>query len=130
MSRLVLWLGAVLFVPFGLWVLYDPTALAAITERPLPTATALTDSRAVDGGLVLGLGLFFVACALDPTKTRAGLLALLLVGAGPFLGRCVGIVLDGGTAATYRVAALELGLAALAAVALARQSNPLGGRTP
>jgi hypothetical protein len=130
MSRLVLWLGAVLFVPFGLWVLSDPTALAAINERPLPTATALTDSRAVDGGLVLGLGLFFLACALDPTKTRAGLLAMLLVGAGPFLGRCVGVVLDGGTAATYRVAALELGLAVLAAVALARQPNPLGGRTP
>ena len=130
MTRIVLWLGALLFVPFGLWVLYDPTALSAVTERPLPTPTAMTDSRAVDGGLVLGLGLLFVACAVDPTKARTGLLAMLLTFGGALLGRSVGVVLDGGTAATYRVAALELAGAALAAIALMRHSNALGGRTP
>lgn len=129
MTRLVLWLGALLFVPFGLWVLYDPTALAVITERPLLTPTALTDSRAVDGGVVLGLGLFFVAGALDPTKARAGLLAMFLTFGGAFLGRCVGVVVDGGTLATYRVAALEGAGAALAAAALMRHSNALGGRS-
>lgn len=120
MSRLVLWLGAVVFVPFGLWILLDPTGLAALTERPLPTPTAMTESRAVDGGLVVGLGIFFALAALDPTKTRTGLLAMMLVGAGTVLGRCVGVTLDGGTAATYRVAGFELALAIVAGVALAR----------
>lgn len=123
MTRLVLWLGAVLFVPFGFWVLLDPTGLAVLTERPLATPTAMTESRAVDGGLVVALGVFFALAALDPTKARAGLVAMLLVGAGTFLGRCVGVVLDGGTAATYRVASVELALAVLAGVALARTSG-------
>lgn len=123
MTRLVLWFGAVLFVPFGLWILLDPTGLAALTERPLATPTAMTESRAVDGGLVVALGIFFALAALDPTKARAGLVVMLLVGAGTFLGRCVGVVLDGGTAATYRVASLELALAVLAGVALARISG-------
>jgi len=127
MTRLVLWLGAVLFVPFGLWILADPTGLAALTERPLPTATAMTESRAVDGGLVVALGVFFAIAALDPTKSRTGLVAMLLVGAGTFLGRCVGVVLDGGTAATLRVASFELALALLAGIALARDTRRLGG---
>ena len=130
MTRFVLWLGALTFVPFGLWVLFDPRALAAITERPLPTPTAMTDSRAVDGGIVLGLGLLFAACAVDPTKARTGLWTMLLTFGGAFLGRGVGVVLDGGTAATYRVAAVELAGAALAAAALMRHSNALGGRSP
>jgi hypothetical protein len=130
MSRLVLWLGGILFVPFGLWILSDPTPLAAITERPIPTPTAITESRAVDGGLVIGLGLLFVLGALDPTKTRTALLAMLLTLGGAFLGRIVGVVLDGGTAGTYKVAAFELVLAVLAGVALARHPYPLGGRSP
>lgn len=128
MTRFVLWLGAVLFVPFGLWILLDPTGLAALTERPVPTPTAMTDSRAVDGGLVVGLGVLFALAALDPTKTRTGLLAMLLVGAGTFLGRCVGVMLDGGTAATYRVAGVELAMTLLAGIALARDARALGGR--
>jgi hypothetical protein len=130
MSRLVLWVGGVLFVPFGLWVLFEPAWLSAITERPLPTPTAATESRALDGGLTAGLGLFLIAAAVDPTKTRAGLLLMLLAVGGAFVGRCVGVVLDGGTPGTYKVAALELILAALAGIALARHPNPLGGRSP
>ena len=130
MSRRVLWLGALMFVPFGLWILWDPTGLAAMTERALPTPTAMTESRAVDGGVLVGLGLFFALAALDPAKARAGVLALLLAFAGPFVGRVVGIVVDGGTAATYRVAVLELAMTILAAVALVRDHRALGGRRP
>jgi hypothetical protein len=129
-SRVVLWLGALVCVPFGIWIMGDPTGLAAMTERPLPTPTAMTESRAVDGGVVLGLGVLFALAALDPTKTRAGLLAMALTFGGPFVGRVVGIVADGGTTATYRVAALELALALLAATALVRDPRPLGGRHP
>jgi hypothetical protein len=129
MTRLVLWIGGILFVPFGLWILFDPHALAAITERPLPTPTAMTESRAVDGGLVIGLGLAFILAAVDPTKTRAGLLVMLLTLGGAFVGRCVGVILDGGTPGTYNVAAFELVLAVLAGIALARHSTHLGGRS-
>ena len=130
MTRLVPWLGAALFVPFGLWVLRDPSDLAALTERPLPTATALTDSRTVDGGLVVGLGVLFAACALDPTRTRTGLLAMALSIGGAFVGRCVGMATDGVTGATLRVALRELGITTLAASALVRESHQLGGRQP
>lgn len=119
-----------MFVPFGLWILHDPTGLAAMTGRALPTPTAMTESRAVDGGVLVALGVFFVLCALDPAKTRTGVLAMLLAFAGPFVGRVVGIVVDGGTAATYRVAALELVMTILAGVALVRDGRPLGGRRP
>ncbi len=130
MSRLVLWLAAVTFVPFGIWVLADPTGLAAMTERTVATPTAMTESRAVDGGLLIGLGIFFAACALDPTRTRAGLLAMLLTLGGPFLGRLVGVALDGATAGTLQAAGFELALGALAAIALMRDARPLGGRHP
>ena len=42
MTRFVLWLGAVLFVPFGLRILLDPMGLAALTERPVRTPIAMT----------------------------------------------------------------------------------------
>ena len=124
-ERAVLGIVGVLFIPLGLWAFVNPVAVAAMTEVSLPTPTALADARAVYGGLTLGLGIYFVVCALRPEHVRSGLWALLLTIGGAFLGRLAGVAADGaGNPETLRTLGLELGIAALAAVALVRVRQP------
>jgi hypothetical protein len=120
-GRAVLAVVAIIFIPFGVWALWDPGAVAGLTQVQLPTPTAIADGRAVYGGLTLGLGVFFALCAMRPELVQPGLWAVLLTVAGPFLGRLAGVIADGaGTAETYRTLVWEFAIAALAAVSLAR----------
>jgi hypothetical protein len=120
-GRVVLAAVAIIFIPFGVWALVDPVAVAGLTQVQLPTPTALADGRAVYGGLTLGLGAFFGLCASRRELVRPGLWAILLTVAGAFLGRLTGVIADGaGTAETYRPLFWEFVFAALAAVSLAR----------
>jgi hypothetical protein len=123
-GRLVLGLVAVIFIPFGVWALADPVAVARFTQVELPTPTALADGRAVYGGLTLGLGIFFVLCANRPEFIRAGLWAVLLTLAGPLSGRVIGVIVDGaGTVETYRTLVAEFALASMAAISLVRETH-------
>ena len=129
-GRVVLAVVAIIFVPFGVWGLIDPVAVAGLTQVQLPTPTALADGRAVYGGLTLGLGAFFALCAVRQELVRPGLWAVLLTVAGPFLGRLAGVVADGaGTAETYRTLISEFAIAALAVVSLARRVSGRTSRT-
>ena len=120
-GRAVLGIVGIIFVPFGVWALVDPVAVAGLTQVNLPTPTALADGRAVYGGLTLGLGSYFLPCAVRPELVRAGLWAVLLTVGFPFLGRLAGIAADGaGSSETFRTLASEFTTAGLAAVALVR----------
>lgn len=127
LGRAVLAIVAVIFIPFGVWAILDPVAVAGLTQVQLPTPTAIADGRAIYGGLTLGLALFAALCAFRPEFTRPGLWAVLLTVAGAFLGRLGGVIVDGaGTADTYRTLVFELVIVALAAVALARGTSEQG----
>jgi len=123
-AEAVLWFAGLVYIPFGLWALAAPGSVAGLTEVALPTPTALADGRAVYGGLTLGLGIFFIFCAVRPETVRAGLLAMFFTLVGPALGRSIGIVADGaGSDATFRTLTFELTFMALALVALWRRSK-------
>jgi len=114
----------VIFVPFGMWALAQPVAVAGMTEVQLPTPAALADGRAVYGGLTLGLGAFFLLAALRRSMVRAGLWAAFLsIGAAGF-GRALGVVLDGARGpAVFPTLGFEIVLAALTAFALTRDQH-------
>jgi hypothetical protein len=92
----LLWINALLFIPFGAAFIAAPNGLSLFLTGTAPgTPSAVTDMRATYGGMALGAGLFFGFCVRHPTLLRAGLLASLLVLSGIAGGRLMGILIDG-----------------------------------
>ena len=92
----ILQLGGLAFVGFGIACTLWPNRLAGPRDLALATPTARTDFIATYGGFQVGFGVFLLASAASPAGTRAGLWAVLaaLVGFASF--RAVGILLAGG----------------------------------
>jgi len=93
-GRVVLGLGALLYLSLGVWFLIWPEALSLVglsAESP----AARTELRATYGGLELGLCAFLAWCAAgSPERARIGLVALGLSTLGFACGRVTGLVLD------------------------------------
>jgi len=119
LARIVLKLVGFLFVALGVWGLLSPVQFAGMAEVQLATPTAITDGRAVYGGLELGIGTFLLLCANRQELVRSGLLAVLLIVGGLFIGRTIGLLLDAsGSTITYQALGIEFLCTALAILAL------------
>jgi hypothetical protein len=95
MTRGVLVLLGLAVSGLGLASLLRPVEMAAIVELPLASPTARTDVRAIYGGVITGVGVFLLACALRRDMVRAGLAAAACVFSGAALGRFFGLTVEG-----------------------------------
>lgn len=108
-SRFVLAIVGGIFTAFGLWALLAPVHFTGLTEVQLPTPTAVTDARAVFGGLELGLGSFLLWSASSAARVQPGLLALLLGVGGLLTGRVLGLVVDSSASTpTFQALGIEI----------------------
>ena len=113
-ARIFLGISAVLWLPFGLYCLFEPGFLAGAAGVGFTTATGSIDMRATYGGLTSALGAFALIGALRPGWTRQALITLAVACAGLGSARLLGVGLDGElTAWTMQALALELGTVAL-----------------
>lgn len=96
MNQLLLWLNAVVFAGFGLVCALAPALVAEMTTSTIPaTTSAMTDFRAVYGGMMIGFGVYLGLCALHEPSQRSGLLAALLVLICMAGSRSLGMLIDG-----------------------------------
>ena len=94
-ARAYLYFVGVMGLFFGLWYLVAPAGMTDPTGFGPLGPNAVTDVRATYGGFQIGLGLFTLWAAADPTRVRMGLvLQALTIGA---IGSCrlVGFAVDG-----------------------------------
>ena len=97
----LLWVLAVAFVGVGVSFIAAPTTFTEMASGVAPDRpSALTDIRAVSGGVALALGVFFALCARRPDWVRPGLLLGALVDACLAASRVIGFVVDGGVTGT------------------------------
>jgi len=93
-GRVVLGLGALLYLSLGVWFLISPEALSLVglsADNP----AARTELRATYGGLELGLFVFLAWCAVGGReRVRIGLVGLGLSTLGFAVGRVTGLILD------------------------------------
>ena len=117
---LALWIGAIGFAFFGLWLLLRPRALAGV-GIPADNANARAEIRAMYGGLELGVAAFLGFCLMRPEWTEPGLWFQLLALGGLALGRLIGIAVErGGTSRIlWLFAGLEVVGVAITVAALA-----------
>ena len=92
--RLTLAVAGTVFVAIGLAFLLNPIGIARIVSLQL-TGSGPVAIRAVDGGLQLGLGIFFWVATMRERWTRAGLGAVILTCGGLAFGRAVGMMIEG-----------------------------------
>ena len=122
-SRTVLlWVLAVSFVFVGVGFIATPTTFTEMAAGVAPDrASALTEIRAVSGGVALALGVFFGVCAGRADWVTPGLLLGALVGGCLAASRLIGFVVDGGVTATQTsLAAAEVVVVVLCVLALLR----------
>lgn len=130
MGRIVLWIMGLFWALFGVIGLVAPAFFVAPVGIELDTADAAAEARAMYGGAQVGIGLFLVYCARADERVRTGLVGLALLAGCLAAGRAVGILAGGSRSGVLLVAlAIEVGMLALAAVALAREGSP-GARGP
>lgn len=88
-------INGLLLVLYGAYCIYNPQFVADITSMTV-SSTALTEIRAMYGGLEFALGVFFVAMALKPRHMEAALIAMAMCFGGLCTTRALGIFLAGG----------------------------------
>lgn len=95
-AKTLLWLNAAVFASFGLACALLPAQVAEFTVGSIPaTPSALTDFRAVYGGMMMGIGALLFFTAREPAHHQLGLLTVLLIMIGMASTRILGILSDG-----------------------------------
>ena len=93
-AKIFLGLTGAAFGLYGLMCLFVPETLAENAGFGLESDVALTETRAMYGGLQTAVGVLTLAAALRPALQPAVLMTLVALFAGLAGGRLVGIVLE------------------------------------
>jgi hypothetical protein len=116
---IVLWLGGLGFLAFGIAFLVAPLSTMAMAGLQLSGDLAATELMAFYGGIELALGAVLIACALSAGRLRDGLTLSLIVYGSIAAARIAGMLSTGADSTFLRAAlALEAGLAIASAIAL------------
>jgi len=87
--------AAVLFVGLGLWLMIRPLVVEDLHAISLNGPMALSEVRAIFGGLMLGIGAAVLLLDLACNRHRDAAMTLATVTAGLVIARIVGVFLDG-----------------------------------
>jgi len=126
LSKIVLWLAAIGFTPYGFMCLIEPSTATDYAGLTMTNGDAFVEISAMYGGLQAGLGLLCLLGALKPKFSRTGLTAVAFVIGGLVIGRSVGFSVgsDPVTNYTYGALAFEWVLTILSILALCQISTP------
>jgi len=124
-ERVVLALNAAFVLFSGVSCLFGPASLAQQAGLSV-VPRALTEIRAIYGGLNIGLGSFLIWCLRHRELTFAGLLAVAFGVGGVGVARVFGMLMDRDPTAFHLMnLAIEVTTVSVVAVALSRQRRLL-----
>lgn len=105
--QIFLLLESLIWLPYGLYLVFDPSFLVVATEGGLQTEspTGVSEIRAMYGGLQAAIGVFCLRGVLRPERAMAALTMLAFLASGLWIGRFCGVLLDGGLS-SYTAGAL------------------------
>lgn len=93
--RTVLWILGVVFVVFGGIAMVQPTSMTGPPGIDASALGAMTEVRAVYGGLQLGFGAFLIWAARNGSRWTHALIAYGFLIGGVGLCRLVGLLIEG-----------------------------------
>jgi hypothetical protein len=123
LNRIILALGALCLLGFGILMLIAPAAVLVGLGIILDTPEALTEIRAFYGGLEIAIGLALAFCLVQPGMLRQGLALSSLCYGTVALARAGGMLVDGsGGAFLWSALTLESVLCLVSLWALRRSA--------
>ena len=93
--RIFLAAMSIVWLPYGLYCFLDPNALRALAGVTATSPTALTELRAMYGGLQAAIGALTLTATVRPRLERPALIMLASLLPGLASARLLGLVLDG-----------------------------------
>ncbi len=87
--------AAVLFIALGFWLIFDPLAVESMYPISLNEPMAISEIRAVFGGMMLGVGAAVLALDLIFKRAREAAMVLAMITAGLVVARVVGFAYEG-----------------------------------
>lgn len=124
-ARWFLILNGLAFLLYGGYCIYNPQLVADLTVMTASTK-ALTEIRAMYGGLQFALGAFFIAMARQPSRIETAMIAAAACFVGLSSTRLTGILISGGDDYNTPAAVYEGVMAALAIVGVIRLRKVAG----
>jgi hypothetical protein len=122
LGKVILWISAIVFIPYGLLCLFDPALPAGYAGLVLGSGDAFAEMGAMYGGLQTGFGVFCLLGALRKDYFRPALTLLVLVVGGLAVARLYSTAMSPDPVGNYTWAAMayEFTTATLAGLALRR----------
>ena len=105
LARIFLILSGLVLTIYGFYCLFNPWALQELTSMVLTNATAITEVRAMYGGLEVTIGLYLIICGSKQSMIMQGLLLVAFCFVGLSSARAFGICIDNDSS-TYNLSAL------------------------
>ena len=122
-SRVYLGLSVLIWLPYGLYLIFEPGYLAEAAGVLATTPTGTTELRAMYGGLQGAIGVFAGFALMRPALARSVYVAVAFLAGGLFSARLLGLLMDGGgTGYTYGALGFEA-VYTLVSIALFRRSG-------
>lgn len=113
--RIFLGINAILWLPYGIYCLFQPSSLAEAAGVAAASTTGTIELRAMYGGVQSAIGVLCGLAALRDEFRRPALIGLAFVTSGLFLGRVAGVfIADEVSSYTGMALGLEISLASLA----------------
>ena len=122
LGKVILWISAIVFIPYGLLCLFNPALPAGYAGITLGSGDAFAEMGAMYGGLQTGFGVFCLLGALRKDFFRPALSALLLIVGGLARARLYSTATSTDPVGSYTWAAMayEFTTATCAGLALRR----------
>jgi hypothetical protein len=122
-TRLFLGFSVLVWLPYGLFCVFQPGYLDEAAGVLGRTPTATTEIRAMYGGLQAAIGAFCLTALLQPALRRTALLCVCYLTGGLFAARLLGLAMDSsGSGYTYGALGFEL-LSTVVAGLLSRRTS-------
>jgi hypothetical protein len=106
-TRIFLGINAIIWLPYGLYLVFQPGFLEGAAGVAATTVTGQIELRAMYGGLQAAIGALCARALLDERYARPALVMLAFAAGGLFLARLTGTVVAGDVS-TYTGTALGL----------------------
>ena len=124
-TKWFLGVSASIWLPYGIFTFLYPTFLGEVAGLVASTPTAMTEVRAMYGGLEAAIGALCVTALLRPAFVAPVLWVSAYLTGGLALTRALGVLLDGGLSG-YTVGALVFEASATVAAAVLARREPWG----
>ena len=120
LGKVILWISAIVFIPYGLLCLFNPALPAGYASLTIASGDAYAEIGAMYGGLQAGFGVFCLLGALRKNFFRPALTSLVLLVGGLALARLYSTATSNDPVGSYTWAAMayEFTTATLAGLAL------------